>query len=313
MMSAGVSGTSQARIARKRYWSSPDHGSTFGMSSQPPKDFLALSHGEEWVNFYESFDKLVQDHLSRSSELLRKAMSLPEVADREVAQVRTELEGQLAQTKTELEDQLSQTRTELEGTLAAERQQHQAALNSLKAEISSSHQQAASLARMFGSLLTDLDRLSSTVDSALTAQAEAVAVPAAKPVSFEQAEVAEASATAEESTESSEAPVAEASTESTEWSAEAVSEDSGESDSEAGEGEALSGESQSEIDLNALAAAETESTEETSDVESHVAAADESKVTEASSDESDSGFTPHVEPERPRPHWLSVARSNSSH
>ena len=112
------------------------------MSSQPPKDFLALSHGHEWVNFYESFDKLVQDHLSRSSELLRKAMSLPEVADREVAQVRTELEGQLSQTRSELEGQVAQTRTELEGRLAAERQQHQATLTSIRAEISSSHQQS---------------------------------------------------------------------------------------------------------------------------------------------------------------------------
>ncbi len=32
---------------------------------EPPKDFLALTHGEEWVNFYESFDKLVQDNHSR--------------------------------------------------------------------------------------------------------------------------------------------------------------------------------------------------------------------------------------------------------
>jgi hypothetical protein len=267
------------------------------MSSQPPKDFLALSHGHEWVNFYESFDKLVQDHLSRSSELLRKAMSLPEVADREVAQVRTDLESQLAA-----------VRTELEGKLAAERQQHQAALNSLKAEISSSHQQAASLARMFGSLLTDLDRLSSTVDSALSAQAEAVAVSATEAVVEVQA-VTEASALAEEATEEA---VAEASTESPEWSAEAVAEESGEAESESSDGEALSGDG-SEIDLNALAAAETESGEETSDVESYVAAADENESTESSSDEGDSGFTPHVEPERPRPHWLSVARSNSSH
>ena len=35
------------------------------MSTQPPKDFLALSHGEEWVNFYESFDKLVQEGMDQ--------------------------------------------------------------------------------------------------------------------------------------------------------------------------------------------------------------------------------------------------------
>jgi hypothetical protein len=279
------------------------------MSNQPPKDFLALSHGHEWVNFYESFDKLVQDHLSRSSELLRKAMSLPEVADREVAQVRTELEGQLTQTRTELEGQLSQTRTELEGQMAAERQQHQAALTSLRAEISSSHQQAASLARMFGSLLTDLDRLSTTVESALSTQPETIiSTPPAE--SYMATDVAEAN---ESGGESSEEPTAEASAESTEWLAEMVAAESGESGSS--ENEAMSDESQSEIDLNALAAAESTDSGETSDIETYVNAAKEGEAAEASAsaDESEPAFPPQSEPERPRPHWLSVARSNSSH
>lgn len=277
------------------------------MSSQPPKDFLALSHGEEWVNFYESFDKLVQDHLSRSSELLRKAMSLPEVADREVAQVRTELEGQLSQTRTELEGQLSQTRTELESQLAAERQQHQAALSSLKAEIGTSHQQAASLARMFGSLLTDLDRLSTTVDSALTAQPEAGVLAAAEHGTADDAEVSHWTG------DSSEDVVAEASTESTEWSAEAVAEESSKTGSDLSDDEGESGASPSEIDLNALAEAESSDSGEKSDVETYVNGVDESETVEASAEESDSVAAPQVEPERPRPHWLSVARSNSSH
>jgi hypothetical protein len=266
------------------------------MSNQPPKDFLALSHGHEWVNFYESFDKLVQDHLSRSSELLRKAMSLPEVADREVAQVRTELEGQVAQ-----------VRTELEGQLAAERQQHQVALASLRAEINSSHQQAASLARMFGSLLTDLDRLSTTVDSALTAQPDVHSMPAAENVMTDETG---ASASAEDS---SGEMVAEASTESTDWSAAAVAGESRETGSDSSDDEGESGESPSEIDLSALAAAESSDSGETSDLETYVNGVDESETPEASADESEPAITPQVEPERPRPHWLSVARSNSSH
>src|SRR4051812_21786793 len=116
------------------------------MSSQPPKDFLALSHGHEWVNFYESFDKLVQDHLSRSSELLRKAMSLPEVADREVAQIRDDLEGQL----------------QTERTQAAE------TLNSLKTDITSTQQQASSIVRLTAMMIGDLDRLAARVESAIT-------------------------------------------------------------------------------------------------------------------------------------------------
>jgi len=267
------------------------------MSSQPPKDFLALSHGHEWVNFYESFDKLVQDHLSRSSELLRKAMSLPEVADREVAQVRTDLEGQL-----------SQVRTDLEGQLATERQQHQAALNSLRAEIGSSHQQAASLARMFGSLLTDLDRLSITVESAISAQPETVATPVADTSAYGQAEIAGTTASTEPSTDE---PVTESSTETPAWSTEAVAESS-ETVTEANADEAVSGESQAEIDLNALAAAESETTDAPTDVEAYLNTAEEAETTEAT-DDSEADSAPKAENERPRPHWLSVARSNSSH
>ena len=116
------------------------------MTTQPPKDFLALSHGHEWVNFYESFDKLVQDHLSRSSELLRKAMSLPEVADREVAQIRDDLESRLH----------------------SEREQNSQMLLALKGDIAESHKQVVTLAQMIGTLMTDFDRLATTVDEAMT-------------------------------------------------------------------------------------------------------------------------------------------------
>src|SRR3954452_2978932 len=130
------------------------------MSSQPPNDFLALTHGHEWVNFYESFDKLVQDHLSRSSELLRKAMSLPEVADREVAQIRDDLEGQL----------------QTEKTRAAE------TLNGLKSDITSTQQQASSIVRMTAMMIGDLDRLAARVESAIvdlgSSPADAVSVSA---------------------------------------------------------------------------------------------------------------------------------------
>ena len=115
------------------------------MSSQPPKDFLALTHGHEWVNFYESFDQLVQDHLSRSSELLQKAMSLPDVADREVAELRETLELQLK----------------------TERTQANETLTTLRAEISNTQQQAVSVAAMAAQLAADMEKLSDRVDGAL--------------------------------------------------------------------------------------------------------------------------------------------------
>jgi hypothetical protein len=126
------------------------------MTNQPPKDFLALSHGHEWVNFYESFDKLVQDHLSRSSELLRKAMSLPEVADREVAQIRDDLELRLK----------------------TEREQNHATLSVLEQELGKSKEAVSSLLTLATNLMGDLDRLSSNVSSAIaTATQSAVEMP----------------------------------------------------------------------------------------------------------------------------------------
>jgi len=132
-------------------------------SPQPPqKDFLALTHGQEWVTFYESFDLLVQDHLSRSSDLLRRAMSLPEVADREVAQVRDDLEGKLA----------------------AERERASAVLTDVKTQIVNSHRLASTLATSIGSLMTDLHSLNMRVDEAIQASSQAsqaAASPAASP------------------------------------------------------------------------------------------------------------------------------------
>lgn len=222
------------------------------MSNQPPKDFLALSHGHEWVNFYESFDKLVQDHLSRSSELLRKAMSLPEVADREVAQIRDDLEGQLA----------------------TERKQNQTTLLALKQEISSSQQQMSSLTQMIGSLMANMERLTSSVDAAIARAAEAEATARAtaeQRVHTSEPETPAAQEAIAEPTPEPETAPAEQPVEWSELAAEAQDEPA------------------DEIDLSALAAME----EAPADAEQPV----EAGVSNGA--------------ERVRPHWLSMARSGS--
>jgi chromosome segregation ATPase len=126
---------------------------------EPQKDFLALTHGEEWVSFYESFDKLVQDNLSRSSDLLKKAMTLPEVADREVAKVKDELETRLSE----------------------ERDRQRAVLTELRDEVASGQRQISALSRGMGGLLTDLERLSGRITSALATVEETAAAPAESP------------------------------------------------------------------------------------------------------------------------------------
>lgn len=123
------------------------HDGSHGSGQAPAKDFLALTHGQEWVNFYESFDKLVQDHLTRSSELLRRAMSLPEVADREVARVRAEMEGKLA----------------------AERERSHDLLTKLREEISTSHTRVTALAADVQNVASDLTALNARVSDALAA------------------------------------------------------------------------------------------------------------------------------------------------
>lgn len=262
------------------------------MTSQPPKDFLALSHGHEWVNFYESFDKLVQDHLSRSSELLRRAMSLPEVADREVAQIRDDLETRLN----------------------SERERHHATLSVLKEEIGKSHQQASTLAMMMGSMMADLDRLSKNVEVAI-AQASAGEAPPPLAPNSASADVSSETSPANAKAHSGVDDAAQhleseaASAPAQEW-VEAIAID----DANAGDAEAEvnwdelasevadpdgvqaepTADEQAEIDLNALAAMEAENNSELTDEESNGANGDQ---------------TPE---ERSRPHWLSMARASNN-
>lgn len=129
--------------------------------TEPHKDFLALTHGEEWVNFYESFDKLVQDNLSRSSDLLKKAMTLPEVADREVAKVKAEHETRLTD----------------------ERNRQRATLTGLRDEVTTTHLQVSALTRNMASLMADLERLTGKITTAIaTIEAPAEARPQTAPL-----------------------------------------------------------------------------------------------------------------------------------
>ncbi|MER3438680.1 MAG: hypothetical protein C4346_14425 [Chloroflexota bacterium] len=121
-----------------------------------PKEFLALTHGQEWVAFYESFDKLVQDHLQRSSELLRRAMALPEVADREVAQVRAEMEAKLA----------------------AERERSRELLVQLREQLLAGQRQVSMLSKSINSLIADLERLSARLGDSLMTYGEHGSAPA---------------------------------------------------------------------------------------------------------------------------------------
>jgi hypothetical protein len=291
------------------------HDGSHGSGQVPGKDFLALTHGQEWVSFYESFDKLVQDHLSRSSELLRRAMSLPEVADREVAQVRAEMEGKLA----------------------AERERSHDLLTKLRDEISASHEQVASLAQGVQGVAADLASLNARVSDALasldlpatglTARADAPAIeataepmPALNGVVGDVESVPEGWAASDTSEESAadaaadvaapieavaDAPVEEAVFESEsepeskpepepapaaeEWLSEPVA--------EFGEAEARF-DAETGLDLSALAEAET-SIEDDLPV---------SPMSDEAGTGALDGEAVGVGADRPRPHWLSVTR-----
>jgi hypothetical protein len=170
---------------------------------QAARDFLALSHGHEWTNFYDSFDKLVQDNLARSSELLRHAMSLPEVADREVAEIKAEMATKIA----------------------AERQQAKEAFQLLHKELVSSQEQGEALQRSMTTWLADLTRLGSTVNDLVQKYDAHDDVPMVEAVAQEPEPVVEPEAVAEalvESTAESDAFVEAVSdsTESVDWESE---------------------------------------------------------------------------------------------
>jgi hypothetical protein len=118
------------------------HDGGSGNGGQSARDFLALSHGQEWTSFYDSFDKLVQDNLARSSELLRHAMSLPEVADREVADVKQEMATKIA----------------------AERQQAKEAFLLVHKDLVTCQEQGEALQRSMTSWMADLARLGDKVN-----------------------------------------------------------------------------------------------------------------------------------------------------
>jgi len=282
---------------------------------QPPpkKDFLALTHGQEWVTFYESFDLLVQDHLSRSSDLLRRAMSLPEVADREVAQVRDDLEGKLA----------------------AERERANAVLTDVKSQIVNSHRLASTLAMSIGSLMTDLHSLNMRVDEAIQASTQSsqpTAPPMASPPVAPTGLLRSAATTTPASPGTgsltganslTSAPSAdvdapdsadeigsfgEAGTEADALGADAAADLVEEPVMDAADLASVVDAGDEPIDLSAIAEAEASSPEEVSEseVSDDAAEAGVDALVDGSGDaSSESG-------ERQRPHWLSVTRVGAS-
>jgi hypothetical protein len=252
--------------------------------SQGQKDFLALSHGQEWVAFYESFDKLVQDNLARSSDLLRRAMSLPEVADREVQQVRSEMEGKIA----------------------AERSVQRDLLSALQQDLSGSHRQVSMLARGVGAVIGDLERLTQRVNEALSSlelKDEEPAAPAngvaarANGLAYQAPAAPETPVFAEEPEVEVAAPVAEAAAPASDFSIEAINAAVEEQAAMLEAAENQIEQLESAIDLTALAEAEGASDDATESVE------DEPEPVAVAADGAASAAG-----ERPRPHWLSVTR-----
>ncbi|MFL5760006.1 MAG: hypothetical protein ACJ789_09715 [Thermomicrobiales bacterium] len=130
-----------------------------GNGGQAARDFLALSHGHEWANFYDSFDKLVQDNMARSSELLRHAMSLPEVADREVAEIKQEMADKLK----------------------AERAAAREAFVALQQAMLASQQQVENLAANLSSVVTEFGQLATKLADLVNTYSGDDEAPSAKP------------------------------------------------------------------------------------------------------------------------------------
>jgi len=216
---------------------------------EPQRDFLALTHGEEWVNFYESFDKLVQDNLARSSDLLKRAMTLPEVADREVAKIKDEHEVKLTD----------------------ERTRHRATLSDLRDEVANSERQISALTRGMGGLLGDLERLGGRINSALASVEPTADVPAELPI-VPLAAVKPQTAPLTEVAKPKTAPLAEVAKPQTAPLTEVAKPQTGPLAAAPSVASQPEVEADAAIDLNALAEAETEQPAEEAPAEELVAA-----------------------------------------
>lgn len=68
----------------------PPAGLSMGGATDPP--ITDLDRARERLAFYESFDRLIQENISRAAELLRQAMALRETTANELEEARAELE-----------------------------------------------------------------------------------------------------------------------------------------------------------------------------------------------------------------------------
>lgn len=113
----------------------------------PQDEAVAVTHGQKWAEFYEALDQLVHDQFDRSNELLREAMVLPTVADREVAAIRQAAAEQVA----------------------AERRRHGDLLQPVHDEIVHTAAELTQMQQRMVRLATRLDQLAANVTAAIEA------------------------------------------------------------------------------------------------------------------------------------------------
>lgn len=101
---------------------------------------------KERLSFYESFDSLIQDNVSRAGELLRQAAEMRAGADQQVASVRQELE-----------QSWQAERAEQEASRLAERQEYRALLSGLLDDVTTTQVQVERLARRVADALDELE------------------------------------------------------------------------------------------------------------------------------------------------------------
>ena len=127
----------------------PTDPAAAGTASDPAAD---LERARERLAFYDSFDRLIQDNIARSGDLLRQAMTLRESATQELAEARADLELRAA----------------------AAGASQRAVLVDLRDELLELQQRVVHLMRRVGDGIEDLNPRSSTAEQ----RADPVAEPA---------------------------------------------------------------------------------------------------------------------------------------
>ena len=156
-----------------------DHEGTIDQDSLE----VRLARAEERLAFYASFDKLIQDNIARSGELMRDALAMREQATAQIRQTQAEME----RVRTEAERAVAEAERSAIARAEAERRHYGGLLLAVHGDVVDLQVATAAVARRVASVLGELGVAAfvpvawADVAAGAAVQADEPVVPAADP------------------------------------------------------------------------------------------------------------------------------------